>query len=395
MGKIRKISISILSFFLVLIALVFTNSVNASGYFSLDYENYDGSMAADAYAWNYVNSICDAPAKSVISGEEAINGWSFKTGSPSAGYYYSNGLYAIKPDALGISSGHWKFTFDVKLNNVVTLGFRFLEANTDVLYDEISYTTATNQLVSDSKDYGISENNGVYTIYMDLTPVEGKSNYAYFYAVFGEGGGHVVLDNLFVSPSTYDYTQETLYSFDFENWNGSDSIPVYLWNNTTLYSDAPTISITTDGINGKSLKWDLQSGVHSGGAGLLGMKGAGNDLSIAGEYYETSFKVKMTNIEYFAWTLMYVDNGDKLLTTVKITSDGQIATDQAACVEKLEDGSYLVRVQYPAVGSQFFGWFEASSNGDGVLMFDDYTRKKIQNISLDVPEAPIVPISYH
>ena len=113
MCKIRKISISILSLFLVLIALVFTNRASASEYFSLDYENYDGSMAADAYAWNVVNSVCDAPAKSVISGEEAIDGWSFKTGSTAAGYLQSNGLYALKADALGISSGHWKFTFDV------------------------------------------------------------------------------------------------------------------------------------------------------------------------------------------------------------------------------------------------------------------------------------------
>ena len=394
MVKLRKI----LFVFLCLSFAVFfvKTNVNASSYFSLDFENYDGSTAADSYAWNYVNSVCDAPSKSVVSGSEAIDGWSFKTGSPNAGYYYSNGLYALKADALQISSGHWKFSFQVKLENVESMGFRFLEANTDVLYDEITFTPSTNSVVSDSLDYSVTKENDVYTISLDLSPVEGASNYGYFFATFNEGGGYVTLDNMAISESTYDYSSVMLYSFDFENYNGTDSIPAYLWNNTSLYSDSTAISMESNGISGNSLRWDLSNGTYSGGAQLLGMKGAGNDPCVSGKNYEWSFKVKMTNVEKFNWVINYVDNGDKLFTNVTVTSDGKVATDQAASIETLSDGSYLVKIQFPATGSEMFGYFEAVSGDGGVLLFDDYTRKEISKITLTVPkEEPVSQVLFN
>ena len=384
MRKIRRILVTVIC--ILCLFMIAKTKANANQYFSLDFENYDGTTPADSYAWNWVNSICDAPSKSVVNGEEAIEGWSFKTGSTTAGSYQSNGLYCFKESALGISSGHWKFTFQVKLDNVESMGFRFLEAHTDVLYDEITYTPSTNTAVSDSADYSVTEKDGVYTISLDLTPVEGATNYGYFFATFGEGGGYITLDNMSISESTYDYSSVKLYAFDFENYNGSDSVASYLWNNTTLYSDSTAISMENNGINGKSLRWDLANGVHSGGTGLLGMKGGGSDPCISGKYYEWSFKVKLTNIEYFKWVINYVDSGDKLFTNVTVTSDGKVKTDKPTSIEALEDGSYLVKIQFPATGREMFGYFEASSLGNGVVLFDDYTRKEIEQIILTVPK---------
>ena len=369
-----------------LCAVIIPTGVQADGLYSQNFENYDGSTAANSWVWFNCGLINDSSygTEKLINDEYAIDGWSIKTGSTSAGTPSMTTLLAFQGGQLPADGGNYWLKLDVRFVNVSQFGFRFLEANTDAVLSEVNIAD-TSAIVDKTENYKSEKHDdaqgGYYTVWFSIsgTPSDGRSTWGGFTATMtGENGGYVVIDNIEVIVNTDNdrVTERDLSEYtwgaNFANYDGSMATDAYVWHNVGFACDAERKSMiysTTDSmaIDGWSIKIGKSSAGHAEGNGFLCFRGG--VLPTDGKAFELTFDVRFGNVTRFGFVYL-LEGSDSVLSRVDIdVADVQNATYSGKYYQttQADDGYYTIAVDMVGdnAGAGTWGYFYADYGQDG------------------------------
>ena len=382
----------------------------ADGLYSQNFENYDGSTAANSWVWNNAGLINDSaygPEK-LINDEYAIDGWSIKVGSTSAGTPSMTALLAFQGGQLPNDGGKYWLKLDARFVGVSQFGFRFLEANTDAVLSVASIDdigAIADKGVNYKSEKHDDEQGGYYTIWLSLsgTPADGRATWGGFTATMtGDNGGYVVIDNIEVVANTDNdkVTERDLADYtwgaNFANYDGKMATDAYVWNNVGFACDAESKSMiysTTDpmAIDGWSIKIGKSAEGHVESNNFLCFKS--DVLPTDGKPFELTFDVRFDNITKFGFVYL-LGGADSILSRVDIdVSDVQKATYSGKYYQATQNENGYFTISVDMIGDSgsknTWGYFYADygQNGGNVVLdniaYKPSTRDYSRTVSLN------------
>ena len=346
-----------------------------------------GTMAE--HLWNNLFWCSDAPIAEFVKGTAAIDGQSLKLGQTTAGTYSQNNMFCSKSYSNPFQTEDNTYTigFDVKFNNVEQFTYLLKENDINTVIGKISFDPNDLQNAeTNNPNYLIKEIDGYYHIELDVT-TKTSSNWSDFIITFGENGGYIIIDNIFIKESKNAQVEERILFCDrYENYKGGISIGDYLWQNTHFYSGSDKLSIE-DGINNKSIVSRMPAGYYRGETlfGLQAGNGSGATLIEKDSIYEVSFDFKTENVPSFGMVLMYLDpnRGDITFGSLSINMVTKTYSCELAARVSFNEQYNHAKVQFKApMSTLMFGYFECTSEDNGVLIFDNYSMKSLSNYTI-------------